>query len=133
MTSLAQPWSSYSFLETKLVNGTYSGLDEDAAAKAIDFIAPLMLGGLCWEMAVTDICPFISTCFDCITRRHHLGKRKKFLDPLSMSVALVSLLARLSALALLCIYIAFIQGAQATNCTVWPRTLASLGAVVSSF
>lgn len=131
MTNLAQPWSSYSFLQTTLLDGTYTGLDQDAAAKAIDLIAPLMLGGLCWEIIVTDLSPFISTCFDWISRRHHLGKQTKYGDPLSISVAILSFFARLSALALLCVYIAFTQGSQARNCSIWPHTLASLGAVVS--
>jgi hypothetical protein len=125
MTELSQPWADYTFLETALNSDMAQGM-QAGAARAVDFVGPMMLGAIVWEMVATDLALLLSLSLGYLTHRRALTQKR---TAFTTSISALSIMSRISALACICVYIVFAQGGSAGNCTVWPLSIVALGAL----
>lgn len=126
MTELSQPWADYTFLGTALDSDMAQGM-QAGAARAVDFVGPMMLGAIVWDIVVTDLSLLLSLPLDYLT--HRRASTRQEMTTVTLSVTALSTVSRLSALACISIYIVFAQGGIAADCRVWPLSIVALGAL----
>lgn len=146
MTLISQPWNHPT---SQLV---IAGSD-DAMARSISFLGPMLLGSLVWDMCVTDLAAMLSAIPGHATRRKQSQawaryRREAFYRKaegnwsklpfaqqkrsqlVRKATFMLSFLARATALCMLALYLAYTQGDRGMRCTVWPRAIIGLGAGV---
>ena len=122
---ISQPWSDYAFLDAALHDKTSSAM-QAGAAQAVDFVGPMMLGILLWEIVSLHLSSLLSLITDLILKQRANDQKK---GNLAMSISTLSILSRLSALACIAVYLVFTRGSKVGSCNTLPLAMIALGAV----
>lgn len=103
------------------------------ASRAIDFVGPLMLGVLGWEMAVVDILPALYHIYLSLRLTNHLSNKRKEHTPkqsTKLTFALI-LVSRWFAMSSIIVYLYYTRGhLEASQCRSMPFLMEAFGALV---
>jgi hypothetical protein len=122
---ISQPWSDYAFLDAALHDKMSSAM-RAGAAQAVDFVGPMMLGILLWEIVSLDLSSLLSLITDLILKQRANDQKR---GNLARSISTLSIVSRLSALACIAVYLVFTRGSKVGSCNTLPLAMIALGAV----